>query len=79
MVNSLKVVVISRRGKVPSPSGRAGRPRPYMGQTTLFMVLGVPLEHEWLVNKLHMGTPFTAKLSLATIFGPRCNLGTSGK
>ena len=33
----------------------------------------------YLVPKLGLGTPLLAKLSLATIFVPKYNLGTSGK
>jgi hypothetical protein len=32
-----------------------------------------------LVPKLYLGTYLPAKLSLATIFVPKCNLGTRGK
>jgi hypothetical protein len=32
-----------------------------------------------LVPKLGLGMPLFAKLSLATIFVPKCNLGTSGR
>jgi hypothetical protein len=37
-----------------------------------------PLAWRFLVPKLHLGTPYPAKLSLAFIFVPKCNLGTSG-
>jgi hypothetical protein len=33
----------------------------------------------WLVSKLGLGTPVPTNLSLATIFVPKYNLGTSGK
>jgi hypothetical protein len=33
----------------------------------------------FLVPKLHLGTLLPAKLSLTTIFVPKCNLGTRGK
>lgn len=60
-MTALKVSVVSRRGEVPSPSNRVERPDPARtSRATTFMVLGVPLEHEWLVPKLGLGIPFTS-------------------
>jgi hypothetical protein len=42
------------------------------------MALGGIYDHEGLVPKLGLGTPLPAKLSLATILVPKCNLGTRG-
>ena len=58
----------------PSPQGRGNLKPP---NAKIFIVFGVPLEYEWLVRKLCLGTPsFAAKLNLAIIFVPKYNLGT---
>jgi hypothetical protein len=47
--------------------------------TVIFMVLGVPLEHEWLVPKLHLGTKVDGKPSMAGFGVAKLSLGTRHK
>jgi hypothetical protein len=54
-----------------SPVGRESEAHPAIG------IIPSPDPEGVLVPKLGLGTPALAKLSLASFFVPKCNLGTS--